>query len=234
MPDTYVIYSASSGQTDFDIVFDRVSDSHVEVLVNAANTDAFSILADTVTLDVPSTEGDQVELRRRTPDDPEYDFVAASSYNAQDTQDAYTQTLYRSTEILEQTDRRLSALVDADAVTANAQKFNGNGGKAYTLSERAQNPNNILVSVSGQVQVPSSAMLDDPTDPLVDGGYSLYDDAVNDETKLVFPEIIPVGQTIDVWYLTQTEVSVPDVVVSTVAPVDPGTQEGQLWAVVPA
>ena len=79
---TYVDYTATGGQTDFDFTFPYLEDEHVKVEINGADTTDFTIVASPstkVVLDSGATAGDKVRVRRRSaPNQNLVDFVNGS------------------------------------------------------------------------------------------------------------------------------------------------------------
>ncbi len=79
MANTYVDYTATAAQTDFEFTFPYLEDEHVKVEINGVATTAFTITTtptQKVVLDSGATAGDQVRVRRRSaPNENLVDFV---------------------------------------------------------------------------------------------------------------------------------------------------------------
>jgi len=109
---TYVDYTATGGQTDFDFTFPYLEDEHVKVEINGADTTDFTIVASPstkVVLDPPgATAGDNVRVRRRSaPNQNLVDFVNGSVLTESELDLAYRHNRYLSEEIAELNDQSL-------------------------------------------------------------------------------------------------------------------------------
>ena len=108
---TYVDYTATGGQTDFDFTFPYLEDEHVKVEINGAETTAFTIVATPstkVVLDSGATAGANVRVRRRSaPNQNLVDFVNGSVLTESELDLAYRHNRYLSEEIAELNDQSL-------------------------------------------------------------------------------------------------------------------------------
>ena len=109
---TYVDYTATAGQTDFDFTFPYLEDEHVKVEINGAETTDFTIVATPstkVVLDPPgATAGVNVRVRRRSaPNQNLVDFVNGSVLTESELDLAYRHNRYLSEEIAELNDQSL-------------------------------------------------------------------------------------------------------------------------------
>jgi microcystin-dependent protein len=108
---TYVDYTATAGQTDFDFTFPYLEDEHVKVEINGAETTDFTIVATPstkVVLDSGATAGDNVRVRRRSaPNQNLVDFVNGSVLTESELDLAYRHNRYLSEEIAELNDQSL-------------------------------------------------------------------------------------------------------------------------------
>ena len=108
---TYVDYTATGGQTDFDFTFPYLEDEHVKVEINGADTTDFTIVASPstkVVLDSGATAGDKVRVRRRSaPNQNLVDFVNGSVLTESELDLAYRHNRYLSEEIAELNDQSL-------------------------------------------------------------------------------------------------------------------------------
>lgn len=108
---TYVDYTATGGQTDFDFTFPYLEDEHVKVEINGAETTDFTIVATPstkVVLDSGATAGDNVRVRRRSaPNQNLVDFVNGSVLTESELDLAYRHNRYLAEEIAELNDQSL-------------------------------------------------------------------------------------------------------------------------------
>ena len=109
---TYVDYTATGGQTDFDFTFPYLEDEHIKVEINGAETTDFTIVATPstkVVLDPPgATAGANVRVRRRSaPNQNLVDFVNGSVLTESELDLAYRHNRYLSEEIAELNDQSL-------------------------------------------------------------------------------------------------------------------------------
>ena len=108
---TYVDYTATGGQTDFDFTFPYLEDEHVKVEINGADTTDFTIVATPstkVVLDSGATAGANVRVRRRSaPNQNLVDFVNGSVLTESELDLAYRHNRYLSEEIAELNDQSL-------------------------------------------------------------------------------------------------------------------------------
>jgi len=108
---TYVDYTATAGQTDFDFTFPYLEDEHVKVEINGAETTDFTIVATPstkVVLDSGATAGANVRVRRRSaPNQNLVDFVNGSVLTESELDLAYRHNRYLSEEIAELNDQSL-------------------------------------------------------------------------------------------------------------------------------
>ena len=108
---TYVDYTATGGQTDFDFTFPYLEDEHVKVEINGAETTDFTIVAapsTKVVLDSGATAGANVRVRRRSaPNQNLVDFVNGSVLTESELDLAYRHNRYLSEEIAELNDQSL-------------------------------------------------------------------------------------------------------------------------------
>jgi len=108
---TYVDYTATGGQTDFDFTFPYLEDEHVKVEINGADTTDFTIVASPstkVVLDSGATAGDKVRVRRRSaPNQNLVDFVNGSVLTESELDLAYRHNRYLAEEIAELNDQSL-------------------------------------------------------------------------------------------------------------------------------
>ncbi len=108
---TYVDYTATGGQTDFDFTFPYLEDEHIKVEINGADTTDFTIVASPstkVVLDSGATAGDSVRVRRRSaPNENLVDFVNGSVLTESELDLAYRHNRYLAEEIAELNDQSL-------------------------------------------------------------------------------------------------------------------------------
>jgi len=108
---TYVDYTATAGQTDFDFTFPHLEDEHVKVEINGAETTDFTIVATPstkVVLDSGATAGANVRVRRRSaPNQNLVDFVNGSVLTESELDLAYRHNRYLAEEIAELNDQSL-------------------------------------------------------------------------------------------------------------------------------
>ena len=108
---TYVDYTATGGQTDFDFTFPYLEDEHIKVEINGAETTDFTIVAapsTKVVLDSGATAGANVRVRRRSaPNQNLVDFVNGSVLTESELDLAYRHNRYLSEEIAELNDQSL-------------------------------------------------------------------------------------------------------------------------------
>jgi microcystin-dependent protein len=108
---TYVDYTATGGQTDFDFTFPYLEDEHIKVEINGAETTDFTIVATPstkVVLDSGATAGANVRVRRRSaPNQNLVDFVNGSVLTESELDLAYRHNRYLSEEIAELNDQSL-------------------------------------------------------------------------------------------------------------------------------
>ena len=108
---TYVDYTATGGQTDFDFTFPYLEDEHIKVEINGADTTDFTIVASPstkVVLDSGATAGDSVRVRRRSaPNQNLVDFVNGSVLTESELDLGYRHNRYLSEEIAELNDQSL-------------------------------------------------------------------------------------------------------------------------------
>ena len=108
---TYVDYTATGGQTEFDFTFSYLEDEHVKVEINGVDTTDFTIVASPstkVVLDDGATAGDNVRVRRRSaPNQNLVDFVNGSVLTESELDLAYRHNRYLSEEIAELNDQSL-------------------------------------------------------------------------------------------------------------------------------
>lgn len=108
---TYVDYTATGGQTDFDFTFPYLEDEHVKVEINGADTTDFTIVATPstkVVLDSGATAGANVRVRRRSaPNQNLVDFVNGSVLTESELDLGYRHNRYLSEEIAELNDQSL-------------------------------------------------------------------------------------------------------------------------------
>ena len=111
MANTYVDYTATGGQTDFDFAFPYLEDEHIKVEINGAETTDFTIVATPstkVVLDSGATAGATVRVRRRSaPNQNLVDFVNGSVLTESELDLAYRHNRYLAEEIAELNDQSL-------------------------------------------------------------------------------------------------------------------------------
>ena len=112
MPDSYVEYTATSGQTDFNFSFPYLEANDVKVMIDGAVTDAFSLLdADTVRLNTGATLGATVRVFRDTDlTELRVTFTDSSTLTADNLNNAFRQFLYVAQEAKDTNDE-LSASI---------------------------------------------------------------------------------------------------------------------------
>ena len=108
---TYVDYTASAGQTDFNFSFPYLEDEHVKVEINGVNTTDFTIVttpSQKVVLNSGASANAQVRVRRRSaPNQNLVDFVNGSVLTESELDLAYRHNRYLSEEIAELNDQSL-------------------------------------------------------------------------------------------------------------------------------
>ncbi len=106
-PNSFRDYIASSSQTVFPIVIDRISDEHLRVFQNGAVltlTTDYTVSGANVTLVVPATAGDKVRIQRDTPQlTRSVDFMAGANITEQDLDNSALHNLYLAQEVWDQT-----------------------------------------------------------------------------------------------------------------------------------
>ena len=130
MPNTYVDYTATAAQTDFNFSFDYLDSNHVEVFIDGVETSAFTIELSPkrVVLTTPATGGETIRIRRSS--DPTanlVNFVDGSVLTEADLDLAYLHNRYLNEEAFE---GNTSSLQTADGST----NFDANFNKIINLS----------------------------------------------------------------------------------------------------
>jgi hypothetical protein len=130
MANTYVDYTATAGQTDFNFSFPYLENDHVEVFINGVKSTAFTIsLSPTrVVLDTAATGGETIRVRRSSdPTEDLVDFVNGSVLTESDLDRAYLHNRYLNEEAFE---GNTASLQTADGST----NFDANFNKIINLS----------------------------------------------------------------------------------------------------
>ena len=104
MADSYVEYTATSGQTDFNFSFPYLDIADVKVAINGTLTSAWTwVDSDTIRLDNGATEGDIVRVLRDTDiSELAVVFTDSSTLTAANLNNAFRQFLYVSQEASDQ------------------------------------------------------------------------------------------------------------------------------------
>lgn len=127
MANTYVDYTATSGQTDFAFTFPYLKDTHVIVSIDGTETDvndtgagSFTIVTSPsstlVRLDSGATAGANVRVKRNSLGKGNLDTTAIVDYNdgsvltEKDLDDAYLHNFYLSQEAVENADSGLGKI----------------------------------------------------------------------------------------------------------------------------
>ena len=126
MANTYVDYTATAGQTDFNFSFPYLENDHVEVFIDGVESTAFTIsLSPTrVVLDTAATGGETVRVRRSSdPTEDLVDFVNGSILTESDLDRAYLHNRYLNEEAFEGNTSSLQTAAGSTNFDANFNKI---------------------------------------------------------------------------------------------------------------
>ena len=126
MANTYVDYTATAGQTDFNFSFPYLENDHVEVLIDGVASTAFTIaLSPTrVVLNTAATGGEVVRVRRSSdPTEDLVDFVNGSILTESDLDRAYLHNRYLNEEAYEGNTSSLQTAAGGTNFDANFNKI---------------------------------------------------------------------------------------------------------------
>jgi hypothetical protein len=126
MANTYVDYTATAGQTDFNFSFPYLENDHVEVFIDGVESTAFTIsLSPTrVVLDTAATGGETVRVRRSSdPTEDLVDFVNGSILTESDLDRAYLHNRYLNEEAYEGNTASLQTASGSTNFDANFNKI---------------------------------------------------------------------------------------------------------------
>ena len=126
MANTYVDYTATAGQTDFNFSFPFLENDHVEVFIDGVKSTAFTIsLSPTrVVLDTAATGGETVRVRRSSdPTEDLVDFVNGSILTESDLDRAYLHNRYLNEEAFEGNTSSLQTAAGSTNFDANFNKI---------------------------------------------------------------------------------------------------------------
>lgn len=126
MANTYVDYTATAGQTDFNFSFPYLENDHVEVFIDGVKSTAFTIsLSPTrIVLDTAATGGEVVRVRRSSdPTEDLVDFVNGSILTESDLDRAYLHNRYLNEEAYEGNTSSLQTAAGSTNFDANFNKI---------------------------------------------------------------------------------------------------------------
>lgn len=126
MANTYVDYTATAGQTDFNFSFPYLENDHVEVFIDGVESTAFTIsLSPTrIVLDTAATGGETIRVRRSSdPTEDLVDFVNGSILTESDLDRAYLHNRYLNEEAYEGNTSSLQTAAGSTNFDANFNKI---------------------------------------------------------------------------------------------------------------
>lgn len=136
-------YTATGGQTDFNIGWPYLADSHVKLRINSVASTAFTLVSGGTVLRLNSgaTNGDEVYIYRDTPTDSRLvDFESGAGLPEEDLDTAFNQVFYALEEFLFNTDvdEILAAVEDVSEAAAAAAASEAAAELAETNAETAE------------------------------------------------------------------------------------------------
>jgi hypothetical protein len=152
MANTYVDYTATAGQTDFNFSFPYLENDHVEVLIDGVASTAFTIaLSPTrVVLNTAATGGEVVRVRRSSdPTEDLVDFVNGSILTESDLDRAYLHNRYLNEEAYEGNTSSLQTAAGGTNFDANFNKIINLAPPTNSLDAANKNYVDDKLSLSG-------------------------------------------------------------------------------------